>query len=185
MSKKSKKVSLIILCIAVIFSVVIILFLNQPKGKGMEYSETESYMIEDLQDESLYVYSEWSNDKYLIKSFISNNEDWGYYLFVNDKNTWVHENTYNLKNGADKNYIVTSEKSTDIPLWVVLVNNGDKYETIYSVVESVNHNGESVTERTEKIDLETQYSMVVFENKENYQNYDIYFDLGNDDILVP
>lgn len=185
MSKNLKKVSLIIFCIAVICSVGIVLFLNQPEGKGMDYSETESYMIENLQDESLYIYSEWCNDEYLIKAFISSDEDWGYYLFVNDKNTWVHENTYNVKNGANDNYIIHLEKSSDIPLWVVLVNNDNKYETIYSVVESVNHNGESVTERTEKIDLETQYSMFVFENEGNYQNYDIYFDLGNNDSLVP
>ncbi len=59
MSKKLKKVSLIIFCIAVIFLVGIILFLNQSEGKGMYYSETDNYMIENLQDENLYIYSEW------------------------------------------------------------------------------------------------------------------------------
>lgn len=185
MSNKLKKVSLIIFCVAVMIAVGIMLFLNQSEGKGMDYSETDNYMIENLEDGNLYIYSEWSNDEYLIKSFISGDEDWGYYFFVKDKNNWVHENTYNLKKGANENYIIHLEKSSNIPLWIVLVNNDDKYETIYSVVGSVNHNGESVTTWTEKIDLETQYSTFVFENKENNQNYDIYFDLGNDDILVP
>ena len=166
--------------VLVLFS-SIVLGTNQTDNNSVKINDIDEYIQNQFSGEQLEIFSQWSNDEYLIKGYILNEKDFGYFIFENNRNKWTYKKSVSIEDGVNQPYQVIKEISLDDDFDIVFINNS-KIE-IQEVIQDVCNNVYMQTNKTVKVDSDENYYMAIFALDSKDQASNIYYKDNNGTIF--
>ena len=173
MNYKKPLISISIITFVIVLFASIILGTNQQNKDIVKYDNIDNYIQNQFLDEKLDIISEWSNDDYLIKGYILNKSDIGYFIFEKNYNKYTYKKSVNIKDGVSQPYQVIKEITLEDDFEIIFINNSKS--EIKEVIQDVNGNVYMTTNKNKEVDLNENYSMVVFTLDDKSQESSIYF----------